>query len=165
MLPRLLESCAEIWIRCGKFSRLSTECRYVRATWRHVAALQRDVDPKSPDYAATQRDLARNGPATGSRFGKPGGRKGRCGNVSIGRANLSIGCGNVWIFLADASLCRVAWVSLAAPRARVGRDDRGSGRSESPGRKTRAPWKDFTGLRRRRPGPCGREPARYGRHG
>jgi len=50
-----------------------------------------------------------------------------CGNLSIGRANLSIGCGNVWISLADASLCRVAWASLAAPRARAGRDDRGSG--------------------------------------
>jgi hypothetical protein len=55
-----------------------------------------------------------------------------CGNVSIRRANISIRCGNVWIVLADASLCRVAWVSLAAPRARVDGDNRGSERSESP---------------------------------
>ena len=50
-----------------------------------------------------------------------------CGNVSIGRANLSIGYGNLWIFQVDTSLCRVAWVWLAAPRARVGRNGRGSG--------------------------------------
>jgi hypothetical protein len=47
-----------------------------------------------------------------------------CGNVSIRRANIRIRCSNVWIVLADASLCRVAWVSLAAPRARVDGDDR-----------------------------------------
>ena len=77
MLPRFRKSCAETGIRRGKLSRLSTECRYVHATWRHVAAFQGDVEPKFLDSAATQRDLARNVPATGSCFGKPGGHKGR----------------------------------------------------------------------------------------
>jgi len=71
------QNCTETWIRCGNLLRLSFECRYTYATWRHVAASQGNVEPKFPDSAAIQRDLAWNVPATGSCFGKPGDRKGR----------------------------------------------------------------------------------------